>query len=136
MHRKDSTRSKYGIIKVHLLKAPAWAAGFGVLLAIVLTFWMPIDQAAKLSLGIYFILYLPGYFFLKQFYQSGRILEQNVLSIAVGIALLIIISYYTRLYGITQTAMLLIVYSAVIILGSLAMEFLKKRKILSAKEKR
>ena len=113
-----------------------WAAGLAALFIIVLTFWMPFKEAAKFTFAVYFIFYLPGYFFLQNFYKADSMLEQNSLSLTMGIAMIATLSYAVRELRIIYNQTTIIILAGSIIIVSLLWEQVRQRKNLSGTRKR
>lgn len=107
-------------------KSIAWATGLAVCLMMGLSFWMTVQQSIKITLTAYFILYLPGLLFLRNFHKSENVLEQNSLSIIAGITLISIGSYFIKLLKIPQSETSLLILAGIIIAGSLFWKHVKK----------
>ncbi len=99
-----------------------------------LTIWFPVEEAAKFTLILYLI-YLTGFFFLRNFYQSYT-LEQNTLSIIVGSILISAGSYAIKMLNVPYTRTTFLFLAGTIIAASALLEQMRKRKIHGTPKRR
>jgi len=109
--------------------ARAWGLGLAIALLIAASPLIGIEQAAKFAFVIYFLIYLPGLLLSRK----ENPLEQNTLSIIIGIMLITGMSYAILLLRLPYTRTTLIL--AALILGAVLWELRRRRKIHGAKEK-
>jgi len=102
--------------------ARAWGLGLAFALITSLSLMIGIEQAAKLTFVIYFLIYLPGFLIARK----ENALEQNTLSIIIGILLLTGASYAILLLRLPYTKTTLII--AMLILGAVLWELKRRRK--------
>ncbi len=119
-----------------LTKNITWAAALAMLLLAALSAFMPFGQALRMAAITYFLLYLPGYSFLKNIYKSESTLEQNTLSIILGIVLQSEIAYIFHISGMPYTRTAPIICAAAIIGASLLWEQARQRKTRAASKRR
>lgn len=112
-----------------LTKHPlTWATGLALMLIATLSFWISLAEAVKFTLTVYFFIYLPGYFFLRNLFKSDSVLEQNALSVTVGIIMMASLTYAVKELRIIYNQATVIILAAGIIIGSLFWEWTKQRK--------
>ncbi len=119
-----------------LNKKLTWATALALFLLAALSIFMPFGQAIRMALILYFLLYLPGYLFLKNIYKSESVLEQNTLSLILGIVLMSEAVYLLRLLNIPYTTTTALSCAAVIILASLLWEQARQRKTRGASKRK
>ena len=119
-----------------LTKNIKWATALVIFLLAALSVFMPFGQAIRISATLYFILYLPGYFFLKNLNESDSIIEQNTLSTILGIVLQSEIAYTFYIFNMPYTSTTALVCTAAIIGASLLWERARQRKIRGASKRR
>jgi len=110
--------------------ARAWGLGLAIALIASISLMIGIVQAAKLTFVIYFLIYLPGFLLARK--ESA--LEQNTLSIVIGIMLITGTSYAMLLLRLPYTKTTLIL--AALILGAVLWELKRRRKIPGGKGKK
>lgn len=112
-----------------LTKHPlTWATGLTLMLIVILSFWISLVEAVKFTLTVYFFIYLPGYFFLRNLFKSESVLEQNALSVTVGIIMMASLTYAVKELRIIYNQATVIILAAGIIIGSLLWEQARQRK--------
>jgi uncharacterized membrane protein len=136
VHRTHCTVQQDGAFTIHMLeKNLIWAGALSFFLLAVLSIFMPFGQAMRMVVILYFILYLPGYFFLKNIHFNENALEQNTLSIILGIVLMSEAAYLLRLLNIPYTKTTVLICSAIIISASLLWERARQRKTRGASKR-
>lgn len=119
-----------------LEKNLTWATALAFFLLAALSIFMPFGQATRMVAILYFMLYLPGHFFLKNIYESESAIEQNTLSVIIGIVLMSEAAYLLRLLSISYTKTAALICAAAIISVSLLWEQARRRKNRGASKRR
>lgn len=119
-----------------LAKNILWASTLTLFLLAALSALIPFWQALKMTAILYFVLYLPGYFFLKNIYFNESALEQNTLSLILGIVLNAEAAYLLRLLAVPYTKITALICAIAIIAGSLLWEQAQQRKTRGVSKKR
>jgi uncharacterized membrane protein len=119
-----------------LTKQLIWAGELALFLLAALSAFMPFGQSIRIVAILYFILYLPGYFFLKNLYFSENALEQNTLSLILGIVLNAEAAYLLRLLAVPYTKTTALTCAGAIIGASLLWEQAQQRKTRGASKRR
>lgn len=119
-----------------LTKNIIWTTALALFLLAALSVFMPFGQAIRMAAILYFMLYLPGYFFLKNIYKSESMIEQNTLSLILGIVLQSEIAYVLYAFTIPYYRTTAVMCAAAIIGASLLLEQARQRKTRGASKRR
>lgn len=98
-----------------------------VLLTIVLSFFMPLIDSARIVFGSVYVLFLPGFIISFIFFKELEILERTALSLALSIAVVPLVVFYLNLIGIRINALNVFLIVLGIISVSLAAVFIPKK---------
>ncbi len=96
-------------------------------ISVILSFFMPLIDSARIVFGSVYVLFLPGYIISFIFFKEIETLERIALSFALSIAVVPLIVFYLNLIGIRINAINVFLIVLGIILVSLAAVFIPKK---------
>jgi uncharacterized membrane protein len=117
---KENKILKYGLVSVCGL----------IVLSLVVSIWLGIEQSFRIIFGSFYVLFLPGVVLTFAFFKGKEIdiLERIALSFALSIAVVPLLVFYLNLIGMKINTLNVVLVIAFIILINLAIIYWREKK--------
>ncbi|MDD5638482.1 MAG: DUF1616 domain-containing protein [Candidatus Pacebacteria bacterium] len=101
-----------------------------VILSLIISIWLGIQESFRIVFGSVYILFLPGLVLTFAFFREKEIdiIERIALSFALSIAVVPLLVFYLNLIGMKIDVINIVLVVAIIVFGGIGVIFWKKEK--------